>query len=103
MLLLAEEPVHGYELIGRLSEFGVEQGGMDPSILYRMLRMLEREGLASSKLDPSGTGPARKVYYLTDEGREVLSMWAAKIEETGSYLRKFSERYGKLPDSSEAT
>ena len=96
MLLLAEEHIHGYELMGRLSDFGVEQGSMDPSVLYRTLRVLEMEGLATSNLDPSGTGPARKVYLLTDEGREVLSMWAAKLEDTCSYLTKFSERYKKL-------
>ena len=96
LLLLAEEPAHGYELMGRLSEFGVDPGSTDPSILYRLLRMMEMEGLTSYKLDPSGSGPARKVYYLTDEGREVLSMWAAKLEETSSFFGKFAKRYGKI-------
>lgn len=93
MLLLAEQPAHGYELMGRLADFGIHPGSTDPSILYRMLRCLEADGLASSKLDPSGSGPARKVYSLTDEGFEVLGIWSAKLQETASFFRKFNKRY----------
>ena len=96
MLLLAEQPMHGYELMGRLKEFGIGQGGMDPSLLYRLLRFLERAGLAESSLDDSGAGPARKVYNLTPEGMEVLDMWAANLDEVSDLLAKFKERYGKL-------
>ena len=96
MLLLAEEPVHGYELMGRLKEFGIGQSGMDPSLLYRLLRHLERGGLAESSLDDSGAGPARKVYRLTPEGMEVLDMWAANLDEVSSLLQKFKDRYGNL-------
>ena len=96
MLLLAEEPVHGYELMGRLKEFGIGHGGMDPSLIYRLLRHLERGGLAESSLDDSGTGPARKVYRLTPEGMEVLDMWAANLDEVSTLLQQFKERYSKL-------
>ena len=96
MLLLAEEPMHGYELMGRLKEFGIGQGGMDPSLLYRLLRVLERAGLAESSLDDSGSGPARKVYNLTPEGIEVLDMWAANLDEVSDLLNKFKQRHGKL-------
>lgn len=96
MLLLAEEPMHGYELMGRLKEFGIGQGGMDPSLLYRLLRVLERAGLAESTLDDSGSGPARKVYSLTPEGMEVLDMWVANLDEISAFLQNFKERYEKL-------
>lgn len=96
LILLAEEPAHGYELIGRLSSFGIDQGSTDPSMLYRVLRMMETEGLLASKLDPSGSGPARKVYHLTDAGFEVLDMWAAKLGEMSAFFAKFQKRYVKL-------
>jgi PadR family transcriptional regulator, regulatory protein PadR len=96
LLLLAEEPAHGYELIGRLSSFGIDQSSTDPSILYRVLRMMETEGLLVSKLDPSGSGPARKVYELTAEGHEVLDMWAVKLGEMSAFFGKFAKRYAKL-------
>jgi len=96
LLLLAEEPAHGYELIGRLSDFGIDQSSTDPSVLYRCLRTMESEGVLSSKLDPSGSGPARKVYELTDEGREVLSMWAAKLQQMTDFFGKFAKRYAEV-------
>lgn len=96
LLLLAEQPMHGYELMGRLKEFGMGQGMMDPSILYRMLRHLESEGMAESTLDDSGSGPARKVYNLTPEGREMLDFMAADLDEVTGFLNRFRERYNKL-------
>lgn len=100
MLLLAEQPMHGYELMGRLKEFGIGQGSMDPSLLYRLLRILERAGLAESSLDDSGSGPARKVYSLTPEGMEVLDMWAANLDEISDLLDRFKERHAGLSSSS---
>lgn len=96
LLLLAEQPQHGYELMSKMKEFGIGQGGMDPSILYRLLRHLEGSGLAESSLDDTGPGPARKVYGLTPEGREVLDLWAANLEEFSAFLEEFKKRYRKL-------
>jgi poly-beta-hydroxybutyrate-responsive repressor len=93
LLLLAEGPSHGYELAGSLKEFSPEGLNVEPSILYRMLRQMEEEGLATSSLDDSGTGPARKVYVLTPEGREALDLWASSLEGTARMLDSFRERY----------
>lgn len=96
LLLLAETPCHGYELMGRLKDFGMDPGQMDPSVLYRLLRHLERSGLTESTLDDTGAGPARKVYNLTLEGREVLDLWAANIDSVSSVLAEFKKRYEGL-------
>jgi DNA-binding PadR family transcriptional regulator len=48
------------------------------------------------RLDPSGSGPARKVHELTDEGREVLDMSAAKLVWMSDFFSKFAKRYAKL-------
>ena len=93
LLLLAEGPSHGYELAGSLKEFSPEGLNVEPSILYRMLRQMEEEGLATSSLDDSGSGPARKVYELTSEGREALDLWASSLEGTARMLDSFRERY----------
>jgi poly-beta-hydroxybutyrate-responsive repressor len=93
LLLLAEGPSHGYELARSLKEFAPEGLNAEPSILYRMLRQMEEEGLATSSLDDSGTGPARKVYELTPEGREALDLWASSLEGTARMLDSFRERY----------
>lgn len=95
MLLLAEKPAHGYELMTRLKELGIGRG-MDPSLLYRLLRMLERAGLTESSLDDSGAGPARKVYRLTPQGEELLDMWMSGLDDVFELLQQLKERYQKL-------
>ncbi len=98
MLLLAEEPVHGYELMNKLKELGVGRGA-DPSLVYRVLRLLERSGLAESRLDDSGAGPARKVYALTPQGLELLDLWMSNLDEVCELLQQLKRRYRKLEKS----
>lgn len=93
LLLLAEGASHGYELARSLKEFAPEGMKVEPSILYRMLRQMEDEGLTTSSLDDSGAGPARKVYELTPGGREALDLWASSLEGTARMLGSFRERY----------
>jgi DNA-binding PadR family transcriptional regulator len=95
LLLLAEEPSHGYRLMGRLRELGIGKG-MDPSLLYRLLRVMEKSGLAESTLDDTGAGPARKVYRLTPQGMELLDMWMTGLDDALEILEGLRERYRKL-------
>src|SRR5256885_455068 len=48
LLLLRERPLHGYELLERIPELGVE-GRVDIGNLYRLLRALEEEGLVQAE------------------------------------------------------
>src|ERR671936_479218 len=70
LLLLREQPSHGYELLERLRPLGVP--GDDPGGLYRALRSLERDRLVRSGWTSSATGPDRRIYELTREGTEEL-------------------------------
>ena len=42
------------------------------STLYRTLRQLEKDGMLQSSWEPGPTGPARRVYCLTEVGRVFL-------------------------------
>lgn len=95
LLLLAEKPTHGYGLMEKLRELGMA-GSMDPSMVYRLLRMLEASGMAESSLDDTGAGPARKVYRLTPQGMEMLDMWMSGLEGMLETLQMLRERYHKL-------
>src|SRR5438034_9919232 len=66
LLLLREQPAHGYELLERLRSFGFVRD--DPGGLYRALRVLERDGLVRSAWKPSQAGPERRIYALTRAG-----------------------------------
>ncbi len=94
LLELARQPAHGYELIERLSQEGA--AGPDPGNFYRTLRSLEEEGLVCSTWDTQNTGPARRVYELTDQGQEFLHAWAVTIRHTHQLLNRFLSEYGTL-------
>ena len=82
LLLLGEQPAHGYELLGRLRALGFMQPKKkgryaDGGGLYRALHSLEAEGLVISACEHSGRerpgrGGPRRTYALTGSGREEL-------------------------------
>jgi DNA-binding PadR family transcriptional regulator len=82
--LLMPRPQHGYELY---QEFSRELGGVwqvGLSQLYAQLKQLEEAGLVTAQTEPQPNRPARKVYQLTPEGREVFADW---VHQPTPYLR----------------
>jgi PadR family transcriptional regulator, regulatory protein PadR len=67
------------ELTQRLSEAGLPP--FDSGAVYRTLRQLEATGLVSSFWDTSESGPARRMYSLTEAGELFLASWL-KVMET---------------------
>ena len=66
LVLLAEEPMHGYQVIQELAE---RTGGVwrpSPGSVYPTLQQLEDEELVRETASDSG----KRVYELTDAGRE---------------------------------
>ncbi|MGN9910337.1 PadR family transcriptional regulator [Phytohabitans sp. LJ34] len=74
LALLAKAPAHGYEVVRRLEEAGVE--GVGYGTVYPLLTRMRRLGLVADEVRTSPTGPPRKVYELTDSGRAALDSWA---------------------------
>jgi PadR family transcriptional regulator PadR len=91
LLLLAEGTSHGYELLEQVSALGLDR--VDPGGLYRSLRAMDEEGLVRSAWQPSATGPARRTYELTDEGREWLHAVAGSLEHVARSLDAYRARY----------
>ena len=82
--LLMQEPRHGYELyqefdheLGRVWQIGLSQ-------LYAQLKQLEEAELVAVHIEPQPNRPARKVYHLTAEGRQVFLDW---LGQSTPYLR----------------
>lgn len=67
LLLLAEQPRHGYELMAELTERS--DGRWEPSAgaIYPMLRRLAGKGLVGAELSDG-----RKQFHLTDAGKEYV-------------------------------
>ncbi|MGH8900832.1 MAG: helix-turn-helix transcriptional regulator [Egibacteraceae bacterium] len=90
LLLLREQPGHGYDLVERLKDFGFDK---DPGGVYRALRSLERDGLLHSAWETSPAGPARRGYELTWEGEQVLAAWSERLADSRAILDKYLSRY----------
>lgn len=71
--LLIESPMHGYELRKRLTGLLGAFRAFSYGSLYPTLRRMQADGLIDEATDP-GAGPkvrrGRRVYQLTDKGRE---------------------------------
>lgn len=91
LLLIAEQPSHGYDLLERLGEIGYQRA--EPGGLYRTLRLLEQEGLITSNWGDSDVGPRRRTYRLTDEGMDWLHAWAGSMRYTRDVLDRYLSRY----------
>lgn len=91
LLLLSEAQAHGYELIERMRPFGFDVG--DPATIYRTLRQMERDGIVTSTWELPKRGPARRVYALTDVGRELLAAWAHTLERNRAIVDAFLFRF----------
>jgi len=66
---LDSQAMHGYQIITKIRRsFGVYFG---PSTIYPLLISLEKKGFVTSQWNMKGERP-RKVYELTNEGRNLL-------------------------------
>jgi DNA-binding PadR family transcriptional regulator len=76
LALLAKEPAHGYELKTQLERiFGEAYPSPNIGQIYVTLQRLERDGLVRSQDVVQVTRPNKRVYELTDAGREALVSW----------------------------
>ena len=97
LLLLAERPAHGYELLEQLSELTGERR-IDMGNLYRVLRALEDDRVVTSEWRDDAPGPSKRIYELTDEGRRLLDGWAQALRANQELVSSFLDRYEKGGD-----
>lgn len=81
LVALARGPAHGYALIEGIREGTGGEVDLTPSTLYGALhRMLERRWIVEEAEEPSEAGgPRRRVYGITEEGREVARAEARRL------------------------
>ena len=80
LTVLAQEPLHGYELLKRLAPLALFQGqAPDAAGVYRTLREMEEEGLLRANWDVAGRGPAKRRYMIDPEGVACLNRWVATL------------------------
>jgi len=80
--LLAERPMHGYDVLERFRARGMGYwSDLSRASLYQALKRLEREGLVVGKSQEGREGPDRRVFRITRLGRDRLTEGAAEMAE----------------------
>ncbi|MCU8589409.1 MULTISPECIES: PadR family transcriptional regulator [Streptomyces] len=74
LALLRDGPRYGVELLDALA--GSPVMATSQGTLYPLLSRLRRSGLADTFLMESASGPSRRYYQLTDQGRQALEEFA---------------------------
>jgi PadR family transcriptional regulator, regulatory protein PadR len=83
------EDLYGYEIAKRLARASAGDSIFKEGTIYPVLRALSAAGLLTSRVVPSYSGPPRRYYRITDEGRAVLSQWSGIWRETRGFVEKF--------------
>ena len=92
LLAVSLQRAHGYVIEDYLRALGLF--GFTMSTLYRTLRQMEKDGFLESTWEPGPTGPARRVYTITDAGRTWLDTSAAMLNAYRDTIDRFFGLYG---------
>lgn len=72
---------HGYDLARAVEEMTAGEVVPDAGGLYRILRRLEDDGFVTSQWQEGDSGPQRRSYRITADGRSLLAHWVKHLEE----------------------
>ena len=82
----SKEALYGYQIAKMLEESDPEVPMMKQGALYPVLRSLEESGLLESTVEPSVSGPPRRYYKITKEGRSTLEEWLEIWKQTKKFV-----------------
>lgn len=90
----AEEDLYGYQIAKRLQREGGAGALVKQGALYPVLRTLSAAGLLASRVVPSYSGPPRRYYRITSEGRATFRQWRSIWQDTRDFVNDFTEPMG---------
>jgi DNA-binding PadR family transcriptional regulator len=78
--LLAQQPRHGYELHAAFEAVVGGQMNWDvkPAQVYTTLARLEEAGMVAEEGVEQDGGPEKRIFAITEQGREELAAWMAE-------------------------
>ena len=67
--------MYGYQIAKIIEASAEDMPLMKQGALYPVLRSLESGGLLEREVEPSVSGPPRRYYRITEDGRKILAKW----------------------------
>ena len=86
ILDVAEEDLYGYQIAKQMEQSYAAQPVLKQGAVYPVLRSMSANGLLSSRVVPSYSGPPRRYYQITDLGREILAQWKSSWVATREFV-----------------
>jgi len=96
LMLINEEPMHGYQLKEVLEKRKlVRKGRFKTGSLYTILNRMEKKGVLFSLKEESQEGRPRRVYNVTEMGREHLRFGLEYMLRRKRFLDEIEQYYLK--------
>jgi len=90
VLAKAEDDQYGYDIAKRLQHPAGGEPLFKEGTVYPVLRSMSAAGWLASRVVPSYSGPPRRYYRITPEGRAVLADWLAAWHHTRDFVDHFT-------------
>lgn len=90
LALLSKKPMHGYELKESFEEIIANQGSLNFGQVYTTLSRLERDNLVSKEEIQQIEKPDKKIYHITDKGRDEFAKWFNNNPKWSIYFDELS-------------
>ncbi len=91
VLAESDEDLYGYEIAKRLANANDGTSIFKEGTIYPVLRALSAGNLLTSRIVPSYSGPPRRYYRITEQGRSVLAEWKLIWQGTRDFVDRFTE------------
>jgi PadR family transcriptional regulator PadR len=91
VLAASQEDLYGYEIAKRLQKANEGEALFKEGTVYPVLRALSAAGLLTSRIVPSYSGPPRRYYRITDEGRTTFNQYRDVWRQTRDFVDRFIE------------
>jgi len=85
LVLLSRGDNYAYDIASRMAE----AVGMGEDTIYPLMRRMQNEGLVSTYLKESDSGPPRKYYRLTKSGAQALKSQISDWQAFETSVRQF--------------
>ncbi|SHI93214.1 DNA-binding transcriptional regulator, PadR family [Dethiosulfatibacter aminovorans DSM 17477] len=90
--ILMEEKLYGYAILKKIEErWGMNGDIPDSTGLYRTLGNMQKQEILTFEWETQETGPAKKVYSITEEGKKCYRSWIETLRSYYEYIGSIIE------------